>query len=204
MQNISQTFDKGYLIAGTSSSQASGDKTENNLGTEQTCLVKTDSLGNKQWDKTIFTNGQYYEMGFAIQTKDGCYVIANSIDGGIGGYKTQPSWGVNDYWIVKFCDSTSVVENISSFTSDNNADVTIYPNPASQSVTISWPSSIGGNINVTVVNVLGEKVHLQQPQTSNFKPQTVFDVSSLPNGVYFLKIDWEDRSVNKKFVVAHD
>ena len=29
----------------------SGNKSENNLGVEQTWAVKTDSLGNKQWDK---------------------------------------------------------------------------------------------------------------------------------------------------------
>jgi len=104
--NVSHTSNEGYLIAGTSYSPMSGDKTENNLGQGQTWIIKTDLLGNKQWDKTIFTNGND-ETGLAIQTKDGCYAIANVTDGGIGGDKTQASWGDYDYWIIKFCDSTS-------------------------------------------------------------------------------------------------
>jgi hypothetical protein len=107
--NISPTSDSGYLIAGNSYSQISGDKTENNLGTEQAWIVKTDSFGNKQWDKTIYTLG-HDESALAMQTINGCYVIANYSSSGIGGYKTQTLWGnfFNDYWIIKFCDSTSL------------------------------------------------------------------------------------------------
>jgi|SRR6185436_4019082 len=91
-RNISQTVDNGYLIAGTSYSNISGNKTENNLGSEQTWVLKTDSLGIKEWDKTIFTLG-HDEQGSAIQTKEGCYAVANYTNGGIGGYKTQANWG---------------------------------------------------------------------------------------------------------------
>ncbi len=106
--NISQTADKGYLIAGTSTSQISGDKTEDNLGTQQAWIIKTDSLGIKQWDKTILTTGAngYDRIGFAAQTKDGCYAIANYTLADTGGYKTQPHLGGPDYWMVKFCDTT--------------------------------------------------------------------------------------------------
>lgn len=105
--SITQTSDGGYLLAGTSFSPISGDKTENNLGPEQTWVVKTDSLGNKLWDKTIFTPGQD-QTGLAIQTRDGCYVIANYTSANIGGYKTQSGRGGWDFWIVKFCDSTFI------------------------------------------------------------------------------------------------
>jgi PKD repeat protein len=100
------TFDNGYLISGSSYSTISGDKTENNLGTEQTWIVKTNSLGIKQWDKTIFTTGQDV-TGYAVETNDGCYVIGNYTLAGTGGYKTEVSWsGSNDYWIIRFCDTS--------------------------------------------------------------------------------------------------
>ena len=105
--NIFQTNDFGYLISGTSYSNLSGDKTENNLGIEQTWIVKIDSLGNKQWDETLHTNNIIDdEVGLAIQTKDGCYAFANYTDAGIGGDKTQTSRVGFDYWIIKFCDTT--------------------------------------------------------------------------------------------------
>ena len=65
--NISMTLDNGFLLSGTSYSPISGDKTENNLGVEQTWIIKTDSFLNKQWDKTLFTIG-HDESGYVIQT----------------------------------------------------------------------------------------------------------------------------------------
>ena len=120
LYNIFLTSDGGYIISGDSYSSISGDKTENNLGTEQTWVVKTDSLGNTQWDKTIFTTG-HDENGLAIQTKDGCYAMSNVTAGGIGGDKTQPSQGSFDYWIIKFCDSTlAVIPTVNLAASDTN------------------------------------------------------------------------------------
>jgi hypothetical protein len=107
--NVTITNDGGYLISGTSYSPISGDKTEINFGVEQPWIVKTDSSGNVQWDKTIF-NTAHDELGFAIQTSDGCYLIANYTAAGTGGYKSQPNRDATnlstDYWIIKFCDSS--------------------------------------------------------------------------------------------------
>ncbi len=88
--NISQTQDKGYLIAGRSFSRMGGDKSENNpnLGETQIWIVKIDSLGNKQWDKTIFTMANE-DNSYAFQTKDGGYAVAASTLAGIGYDKTQ-------------------------------------------------------------------------------------------------------------------
>ena len=107
--NVFQSSDNGYLISGLSKSPVSGNKTENNLGIHQSWIVKTDSLGVKQWDKTLLTNSTLLNgQGRAIQTADGCYLIASWSDGGIAGHKSQPSQGCWDYWIVKLCDSTSL------------------------------------------------------------------------------------------------
>jgi PKD repeat protein len=103
LHSVGQTSDGGYLLSGDSYSSISGNKSENNLGSEQTWVVKTDSLGNLRWEKTIFTNG-HDETGMALQTVDGCYLIANSSSGGTWGYKSQPCWGSDDYWIIKFCE----------------------------------------------------------------------------------------------------
>ena len=121
LSNLQKT-DDGYLISGSSYSSISGDKTEDNLGVEQTWIIKTDSLGNKEWDKTIFTTG-HDEVGMGIQTSDGCYAIALTTDANLGGYKTQPNWGVHDYWIIKFCDTTGayLMRPTSYFNSNNQA-----------------------------------------------------------------------------------
>src|SRR5256885_16393709 len=46
-----QTSDGGYLLGGWSNSESNGDKTQSLWGGDDYWIVKTDSLGNKQWDK---------------------------------------------------------------------------------------------------------------------------------------------------------
>jgi len=165
--NIFQTSDRGYLLTGTSYSPLSGDKSENNLGQGQTWIVKTDSLGNKQWDKTILSNGGY-DYGFAIQTNDGCYVSANYTDAGIGGYKTQINRGDSDYWIVKFCDSAHMCnlapETITTtqitFCSGDSAQVCAPSGFASYlwntgEITACIKAKLAGNYYVTVTDNSG-------------------------------------------------
>ena len=106
--NISQTSDHGYLLAGLSASNISGDKTENNLGLAQTWTIKTDSSGMKQWDKTLMVNGKV-EQGFAFQVSDRCFTMMDMNNGTIGGHKSQSPWSSSiDYWIIKFCDTTTL------------------------------------------------------------------------------------------------
>ncbi|HYV53022.1 MAG TPA: T9SS type A sorting domain-containing protein [Chitinophagaceae bacterium] len=105
-----KTNDGGYLLSGTSYSTISGDKSENNLGYEQSWMLKTDALGNIQWDKTVLTDG-HDEAGYGVQSMDGCYVLVNysAFGSGIAGHKTQANWSADaDYWIVKFCDTTAI------------------------------------------------------------------------------------------------
>jgi len=121
--SIIQTADSGYLLAGTSYSPFGEDKSENNLGPEQTWIIKTSATGVKQWDKTLFTDG-HDETGFVLQTTNGCYIAANFTTGGASGtnsYKTQASQGGYDYWMLKFCIDTSVAMPKSLFfTSDSS------------------------------------------------------------------------------------
>ncbi len=107
--NITQTADSGYLIAGISESGIGGDKTEMILNQDwQTWILKTKANGDRQWDKSLLNNGKN-EYGFAIQSRDGCFVMANSNSGGVSGEKTQPAWNYSiDYWMIKFCETNSL------------------------------------------------------------------------------------------------
>src|ERR1043165_1826770 len=118
--NIIQTYDGGYMVAGTSYANTGGSKSENNLGSEQVWIIKMDSLGYPQWDKTILAHG-HHEVGFVIQTLDGCYVALTSDNGGVGGYKTQTSWSNSyDYWAVKLCDPAQQTYSFMAKANGNN------------------------------------------------------------------------------------
>ncbi len=101
---IYQANDGGYFLSGASYSGTNGDKTEINLGAEQSWVVKLDESGNVKWDKTIFNPG-HDEKGFGYLLNDGSIVLANYSNGAIGGYKTEDDFDANhityDLWIVK-------------------------------------------------------------------------------------------------------
>lgn len=161
--NVSQTLDGGYLLAGSSYSEISGDKTEDNLGLEEPWIVKTDESGIKQWDKTIFLN-DHNEDGVAIQTNDGCYTIGTSTGTGIAGYKTQPNWDTffnsDDYWIVKFCDTTlTSLSGISFSSSDTSVCekfcVSFFDSSANNPATWQWIFPGGSPSSSTLQNPAG-------------------------------------------------
>lgn len=99
---VQQTTDGGYIVAGTSTSGISGDKTQpnhNSLTTDY-WAIKLDSTGAPQWDRTFGGNGGE-ELSSAIQTADGGYLLGGTSSSGVSGDKTQPSRGLEDYWIIK-------------------------------------------------------------------------------------------------------
>ncbi len=98
--HILPTSDGGFILAGSSHSNQSGDKTENSQGLSDYWIVKIDAQGTIQWQNTIGGSGT--DSAFYIQqTSDGGYIIGGSSDSGISGDKTENSHGGIDYWIVK-------------------------------------------------------------------------------------------------------
>ncbi len=189
--NISQTSDGGYLLSGISYSDISGNKTENNLGVEQSWVVKTDTSGVVQWDKTLYTAAED-ECGYAIQTKDGCYVMTNSCPAGIGGYKSQQFVGLEDYWIVKFCDSTVFPNSVDAMT-QTSTEIAVYPNPFTEEITLTFSKELHGPISFMVYNAIGDLVLNANEQHAKAFTSKRLDLSSLSRGSYFLVIQTADE-----------
>jgi hypothetical protein len=183
--NISETTDKGFLIAGTSYSSISGSKTENNLGPEQSWIIKIDGLGIKQWDKTLFTVTQGLQ-GFAAEVDSDCYVFANYTASGIGGHKTQSSQGGLDYWLVKFCDSiffsTSIQQN------DFHPSVSVFPNPFLSDISITILKQNIKQASFIIRNSLGQAILSKQENNISNNYTKMLDLSFLEKGIYILDV----------------
>lgn len=83
-RSIKETYDKGYIIAGTSSSFGNGDA--------DIYVIKTDSLGKHQWSKTF--GGHQNDWGYNIQvTADSGYFIAGY------GNSFNPQNGFDAYYL---------------------------------------------------------------------------------------------------------
>ncbi len=107
LRAIQQTSDGGYVLAGYSSSNISGDKTENNMGFPGSCdywIVKTDLWGNIVWQNTIGGSESDF-LNSIQQTSDGGYIVGGYSYSNISGDKTNNNWdttlATTDYWIVK-------------------------------------------------------------------------------------------------------
>ena len=104
--SIQQTSDGGYVVGGSSSSNISGDKTENSKGSADFWVVKLDAAGGITWQKTIGGTGG--EGIIALQqTSDGGYVLVGRSQSPISGDKTENSPSL-DIWVVKLDASGSI------------------------------------------------------------------------------------------------
>jgi hypothetical protein len=100
LRSIAITDDGGYIIAGESASDSSGDKSENSRGSADFWIVKLDSIGNIQWDKTYGGSGTEL-CGAVKQTADGGYIIVGGSNSNISGDKTDSCRGDYDLWVLK-------------------------------------------------------------------------------------------------------
>jgi hypothetical protein len=96
------TNDGGFLLAGYSFSGISGDKTQANNGPEGTSdywIIKIDSNGVKQWDRSFGGDGED-ELTCIARAPGGGFMLAGSSSSGMSGDHSQASQGLNDFWIV--------------------------------------------------------------------------------------------------------
>ncbi len=125
---IQQTSDGGYTVVGTTTSFGAGGK--------DIWVLKLDSNGSIQWQKTYGSSGDEYAYSIQ-QTFDGGYIVA--------GLTSAFGAGRKDIWILKL---------------DPNGDITNCPVIGSSSVTaqntlasVANSSVVSSTANATVVNI---------------------------------------------------
>ncbi len=196
LRSLALTDDGGYLLAGDSYSTSGGDKTESNIGAVQTWIIKTDSVGNKQWDKTIFANGTVTTAN-AFQTKDGCYAIGSYTWAEVGWDKSQSTWDSSvDYWIVKFCDT--LLTGVTELT--QNVNLTVYPNPFTNDIAIAIQKQGLIDADFAITDMLGRQIYTQHETNLSSSYTKMLDLSYLPSGVYLLRIEIDGERVVKEIV----
>ena len=107
LTQVRQTYDGGFILVGSSTSNISANKTENCRGRYDYWIVKTDSLGNVEWDKTF--GGDLDDELFDLDlTTDSGFIVGGRALSGVSGDKTGSSRGNADYWILKLNSSGNI------------------------------------------------------------------------------------------------
>jgi hypothetical protein len=116
VNSISLSSDGNILIAGTSNSSISGNKTQGPNFVDSfwgnsidIWLVKVSQNGTIMFDKVIGAGNVTYQKEISkvkiTQNPDNSYLIASNTNYDAGTYKSSNSFGLNDIWVLKTTDT---------------------------------------------------------------------------------------------------
>jgi hypothetical protein len=194
--SIQLTSDGGYIIGGFSNSNISGDKTENSIGAQDYWVVKTNSSGSIQWQKTIGGNLADY-ISSVQQTIDGGYIMGGYSTSNISGDKTENCIGLDDYWIIKLAPdvTTGIAQSEST-----KGTLRIFPNPAVNQIQVQ--STKHKVESVEIFDALGKNQYNYLNQQQNAE-QISIDVSPLEKGLYFIRVNDGENYSTHKILINH-
>jgi hypothetical protein len=135
------TTDNGYIVGGYSDSN-DGDIT-NNKGSFDFWLLKIDSTGTKEWEKSLGGSG-IENLPSITKTTDGMFLIcgtSNSNDGDISG-----NHGDNDIWIAKFNSLGNIIWQKTLGGPGNDGSKSIIEISNGTYVITGISSTIGGDV----------------------------------------------------------
>ncbi len=113
---------------------------------------------------------------------------------GMGNIKIQFE-SFNQYGNNLYIDNVEVSNTLGLFDEDNNSDISIYPNPARDNLTVILRDN--KNYKLSISNLQGQI--LMENEISS--AQSRIDISKLPKGVYVISIENAENSATRKLIV---
>jgi hypothetical protein len=140
--------DNGFLLAGTSSSPVSGNKTAPNLGSFDMWVVRVDADGNKLWDRAYGGSGSEYPTA-GLSTPGGGFLLVGRSWSPSGGQKTSPHYGGGDGWVVSIDGQGALRWEQSFGSTDYDSFQAILRAPGVGYLLAGWSVSLGVSGNKT-------------------------------------------------------
>lgn len=94
------TDDGGFILCGYTLSPISGEVSESPKGLQDYWIIKTDSLGSKQWDKRFGGNNGSFATCIKPAPGGGYWLAGYSNSDNIIDV-SEPSYGGSDYWLLR-------------------------------------------------------------------------------------------------------
>jgi hypothetical protein len=170
--SIDNTLDGGYIFGGSTLSM-DVDVTSNDGGLDF-WIVKTDILGNIQWEKTL--GGTKSEFAHSVQqTADNGFFVAGITES--NDLDISLNHGNNDFWIVKLSP-----EAISPVLERPLQPLSFAPNPAQNTLVYTLPNNETIKI-VEIFDLTGKAVLTQLSPENN-----QVNIQPLPTGHYNIAV----------------
>jgi hypothetical protein len=133
-----------FLLAGSSNSTTSGDKSANTKGGYDYWLVLIDQNGNKIWDKTLGGSAQDI-LHSAILLNNGTFLLGGDSNSNQSSDKTQNSKGGNDFWLVNIDENGNKIwdKTLGGSDDDNLRGISAVPSNGYMLVGSSLSTSSG-------------------------------------------------------------
>ena len=97
-------------------------------------------------------------------------------------------------------DSKTITINVASNSVDeiDNNNISIYPNPANNELFIAIKGNNNTNTFVNILNMTGQIIY---SQTKSSNDNIGIDISAIPSGMYFIKVETEKGYYSKKLSI---
>ncbi|UWX68456.1 hypothetical protein NZD85_14525 (plasmid) [Empedobacter stercoris] len=118
LYNAISTPDYGFLILGSSASDATGDIQKKNQGSLDYFIWKMNENGQQEWQNSFGGNGSDF-LYAAQSTSDGGYVLVGASTSSKSGDKISENQGNEDVWIIKV-DTQGKIQWQNSFGGNGN------------------------------------------------------------------------------------
>jgi len=79
-------------------------------------------------------------------------------------------------------------------------ELNIWPNPTNNNLYLSFDSNINNDINISIINSLGQEFFSLQKVSFANNNEYIIDVQSLPSGIYFISLTSNNQVAKKIFV----
>lgn len=189
---------KDYLLLGASSGGISGDKTTVGLGGRDFWLVRTDSLGNKLWDKTLGGSGDetfatQWDCSF-LSIGNNEYLIGGRTNSFQSGTISTNGFGQLDLWFAKVDSVGSVVwdkrfggnlgDNVTKIIEVNDGYLLLGASNSKLGGTILDTGIIGYDVWLVKIDTIGNQ--LWEKRYGGVSNDLGIDIQSAPDGGYWV------------------
>jgi hypothetical protein len=196
IQSIVPSTNERYILVGYTES-SDGDIKDFNGGKSDALLFQLDKSGRIAWEKCIGGSGSDAFYSAAL-CDDGGYLAVGSATSRDGDVIPTSDSGI---WVVKFRDASTTGLKL---TDKSTFNIYAYPNPATNKLAIDYTNnSDASDINIRVHDANGNQIQeniSELPKGTH--AETIFNVSNLSGGIYYVTVSSHSESERIKVVVV--